>query len=179
VPTGLQDGYQFREDHCAALCWDQTDAREPMPVQSVGQPTAHLAATLRTDVMWAPHSNQAGRKLKDWACSGLFLTREAGCPLRTACCFTSTSSVLWSTTHALCGLLLAARSPNCNSSVFDLQIKHLGTLLTANSRTSGYSILRRPHHNFRLRPNMENQLFRLVLKQQSAPRMSEATQVTE
>jgi hypothetical protein len=64
---------------------------------------------------------------------------RAVCPLRTACYSTSSSSVVWWTTHARSGGALPTPTSLscrcCNPSVFALRLTHSGTLVTGQFTT--------------------------------------------
>jgi hypothetical protein len=96
------------------------------------------------------------RQLKACLCLAPSFRGEAICMSGTACCSTSSSSVLWWITHVRSGgPLPAATYGSCryyNPSVFALRLTHLGTLAT---RGFGDSIFRRSHdstdRNFQLK----------------------------
>jgi hypothetical protein len=69
------------------------------PIQWV-ETARYLRVTLDTRLIRLAHKRSGELRLKDWVCLTHSLTGVAY-PSRTVCCSTSSSSVLWWTTHAL------------------------------------------------------------------------------
>jgi hypothetical protein len=112
----------------------------PRPVQFFGEPVQcfetarYIGVTLDTQLTRATNANQTEKKqLKDWACFAPYLIWEVSCPSEMACCFISSSSVLWWLVHARSGdPLLAATFGSCkccNPIVFILRLTNLGKLV--------------------------------------------------
>jgi hypothetical protein len=120
--------------------------QRPCPVRLFGEPiqwvdkARYLGVTLRTRLTLSAHVNHLGRKAAQrLGVLGPPLTGRAVCPLRTACCSTSSSSVVLWTTHAQPGGPLPTPTSVscrcCSPSVFALRLMHSGTLVTGKFTT--------------------------------------------
>jgi hypothetical protein len=123
----------------ALLCsllrlWDVSKA-QTSPVSQRANTAQCLGVTLDTQLTWAAHTDQAGKKAAErLGMLGPLLNRRSSLSSEMVCCFASSLSVLWWIMHVRSGgplLASMSRSCNCcNPSVFALQVTHSGALVT-------------------------------------------------